>query len=102
MNLPQVYYVKIIDLTKILQSDIDPQREIQNIQKLQHPHIVQYFGHEIKDNKLSIVMGYVEGLTLETFFEIYKPLLQLDIVMNIMYFTIILNLLIFFSQRHLI
>jgi len=40
------------------------QCEIQLLQSLQHPHIVQYFGSEEDTSVLSIFMEYVPGVRL--------------------------------------
>ena len=57
-----------------LKSDIDLLRT------LSHPHIVQYYGSNTKENKLNIFLGYVPGgsvaAMLNTYGELKKPLVR--------------------------
>jgi serine/threonine protein kinase len=57
-------------------------REIEILQKLDHPNIVKYYGHFYEDKKFYIVLEYIEGGDLESYLRKNKPPLPEEIVLS--------------------
>jgi serine/threonine protein kinase len=57
-------------------------QEIEILQKLDHPNIVKYFGHFFEEEKLYIVLEYIEGGDLKSYLRKNKPPLSEEIVLS--------------------
>lgn len=63
-----VYIAKVIAI-----DDVDMYKRLMNIN---NPNIVHFFGTEVVDDKLCVIEEYVQGITLEEYYNRYKSTLD--------------------------
>ena len=70
----KIYAMKIIDLSKHVQAKKYNLNEVKYLEKLSHAHITKYYWSVKKNDKIYIILEYINNGTIQNLIESYKTL----------------------------